>query len=273
MQNNKKKKKVMKPVYLPYLRGTVYSGVAVKRSVKVTGFMLMFVFIYVMLGGALSFENALLRVVANVLLLAAGGMVLYGEGANQGETDVGFAEIAQKRLDDGHNVPASEKDMCYHPLKGFLSAGLGALPFFVVCLVFSFIAQKQRFALGVLPSWVSAYESQTEVSQALAYYSEAVPMSLETILRVVVRLINFPYITMMDINNYDTMYLMDKLSPLLCLTLPLCYAIGYTRGPFMRALVHGNIRQNNRKRSKREKKARQQRRMQMEKKSNKKELI
>lgn len=273
MQNNKKKKKGMKPVYLPYLRGNIFSGAAVKRAVKIAGYMLMFMFINILLGGAMTFENVFLRVAANLVLLAVGAIVLYGEGVNQGETDVGFAEIAQKRLDEGHNVAASEHDLCYHPIKGFFSAAVGALPFFIICLVFSFIAQKQRFALGVLPSWVTAYESQTEVSQALAYYSEATAVSLETILRVVVRLINFPYVTMMDVNNYDTMYLIDKLSPLLCLTLPLCYAIGYTRGPLMRALVHGNIRQNNRKHNKREKRARQQRRMQMERKSEKKELI
>ena len=275
MQNqmNKKKKKGMKPVYLPYLRGNVCSRAAVTRGVKVMGFMVMFVFIYLLLGGAMTFDNTILRIAANAMLLALGGMVLYGEGANQGETDVGFGEIAQKRLDDGKNVPASEHDLCYHPLKGVFTALVGALPFFVVCVVFACIAQKQRFALGVLPSWVSSYESQSEISQALAFYSDMPGMSLEATLRVIVRLIIFPYVTMMDITSYDTMYLVDKLSPLLCLTLPACYALGYLRGPFLRALVHGNIRQNRRKHNKREKRARQERRMQMEKKNEKKELI
>lgn len=275
MQNNvkKKKNKGMKPVFLPYLRGNVYSKTAISRGIKIMGYMLMFVFIYLLLGGAMTFDNTILRVTANVMLLALGGIVLYGEGANQGETDVGFAEIAQKRLDEGKNVPKSEYNLCFHPLKGALTAAFAALPFFIVCAVFAVIAQKQHYTLGVLPSWVASYDSQSEVSQALAFYNEASPLTLETILRVVVRLINFPYVTMLGINSYDAMYLVDKLSPLLCLTLPACYAIGYLRGPMLRALVHGNIRQNRRKQNKREMRARKERRMQMEKKNAKKELI
>lgn len=272
-KNTNKKKKGMKPVYVPYLRGTVVSREAGMRSIKVLGFIVMFIFIYTMLGGALSFDNVYLRVLCNVLLLAAGGMVFYGEGAGHGETDVGFGEIAQKRLDEGKSVDEGDKKQCYHPLKGVYVAAMGVLPFFLICLVFSFIAKKQGFSLGVLPSWVSSYESQSEVAQALAYYHEIEPMTLEAILRILVRLINFPYVTMMGIDSYDMMYLVDKLSPLMCLTLPACYAVGYLRGPYLRALVHGNIRMNRRKHNKREQRARQERRQQMAKKNEKKELI
>jgi len=263
---NAKKNKGMKPVYKPYLRGNVFSRVAAKRAVKVLGFMVMFIFVYLMLGGALTFDNTFLRVAANLGLLLAGMMLLYNEGANQGETDVGFGEIAQKRLDEGKNVPKSEHDLCYHPLKGVCTAAVGALPFFVVCLVFSFVAQKQHFSLGILPSWVGSYESQGEVAEALAFYHETSGLSLESALRVVVRLLIFPYVTMMDINSYEAMYWVDKLSPVLCLTLPACYAVGYLRGPFLRALVHGNIRMSRRKHNRREQKARKERRLQMEKK-------
>jgi len=272
MQNQKKKKNAMKPVYKPYLRGNVVSRTAAKRAGKLLGYLLMVVFIYLMLGGALTFENTFLRVLANLGLLSIGGMVFYSEGANQGETDVGFAEIAQKRLDEGKNVPASEHDLCYNRLKGVFTAAMAALPFFLVALVFAVIAKKQSFALGVLPSWVTAYESQAEVAQSLAYYHEVTPMTLESILRVIVRLINFPYITMMGINSYDMMYLADKLSPLMALTMPVCYALGYQRGPLLRALVHGNIRVNRRKQSRREKRARMERRA-PQKKTEKKELI
>lgn len=272
-KNTNKKKKGMKPVYVPHLRGKIVSREAMLRSVKVLGFIVMFIFIYTMMGGALSFDNVYLRVLSNVALLSVGGIVFYGEGANHGETDVGFGEIAQKRLDEGKNVDEDDKKLCYHPLKGIFVAALGVLPFFLICLVFSFIAKKQGFSLGVLPSWVSSYESQSEVAQALAYYHEVNPMSLESILRVIVRLINFPYVTMLGIGSYEMMYLVDKLSPLLCLTLPACYAIGYLRGPYLRALVHGNIRMNRRKHNKREQRARQERRQQMAKKNEKKELI
>ena len=264
--NANKNKKSMKPVYKPYLKGNVVSKAAAKRAGKVLGFVFMFIFIYLMLGGALTFENNALRIAANAGLLLAGAMLLYNEGANQGETDVGFGEIAQKRLEEGKNVPASEYDLCFHPMKGVYTAALGALPIFLVCLVFSFVAQKQGYVLGVLPSWVSSYESQPEVAQALAYYSASSPMTLEDVLRVIVRMIIFPFVTMAGVNSNDAMYLVDKLSPILCLTMPAAYAVGYLRGPFLRALVHGNIRMSHRKHKRREQKARKERRMQMEKK-------
>ncbi|MBR5231213.1 MAG: hypothetical protein IKW00_03070 [Clostridia bacterium] len=264
--NAKKNKKGMKPVYMPYLRGNVASKAAAKRAGKTFGFMVMFVFIYLMLGGALTFDNTFLRVLLNLGLLLAGMMLLYNEGANQGETDVGFGEILQKRLDEGKNVPQSERDLCYHPMKGVFTAAIAAIPFFAVSTVFAFIAQKQGYVLGALPSWVSSYESQTEISQALAYYTVATPLTLEDILRVIVRVINFPFVTMVGVNSNDLMYLVDKLSPILCLVMPIAYAVGYLRGPFLRALVHGNIRVSRRKHNRREQKARKERRMQMEKK-------
>ena len=272
-KNTNKKKKGMKPVYMPHLRGRVVGREAGMRSLKVMGFIVMFIFIYTLLGGALSFDNAYLRVLCNVLMLVAGGVVFYGEGAGHGETDVGFGEIAQKRLDEGKKVDEEDRKQCYHPLKGLYVAALGVLPYFLICLVFAFVAKKQAFSLGVLPSWVSAYESQSEVAQALSYYWETTPLSLESVLRILVRLINFPYVTMMGVTNYDLLYLVDKISPLLCLTLPAFYAFGYSRGPHLRALVHGNIRMSRRKQAKREQRARAERRKQMEKKPEKKELI
>lgn len=268
-----KKKGNLKPIYKPYLRGNVASKAAAKHGLRIIGYTLVFVFIYLLAGSALTFENTFLRIVANAVLPIACGMVLYAEGSHQGETDVGFAEIAQERINDGRKVPESELDLCYNPLKGVFSVVIGALPLFIVCLVYAFLAEKEGFSLGVLPSWVNTYEHQGEVALGLSYYHETTPFALVDMLRVVVRLINFPYFTMAGVNNYGAMYLMDKLSPLLYLLVPSCYALGYLRGPYLRALVHGSIRVNRRKHNKREQRARQQRKMQMQKKTEKKELI
>ena len=69
----------------------------------------------------------------------------------------------------------------------------------------------------------------------------------------------FPYINIVGTDNYDTMLLMDRLSPVLVLITPLFYALGYLRGPSLRALVHGNIRLNKRRHNRKERKAREQR--------------
>ena len=275
MQNNAKnrKKVTLKPVYKPYLRGTVASKTAAKRGLRILGYSLVFIFIYLLAGSAMSFENTLLRIGANSILLLLGAAVIYADGSNQGETDVGFAEIAQERLNEGRNVPKSEYDLCYHPLKGLFTMAVGMLPVFIVCVVYAVLAEKQGYSLGVLPSWVSTYESQGEIANALAYYHEKAPFELVDALRIIVRLVNFPFVTMAGIDNYDAMFLVDKLAPVLCLVVPVSYVIGYLRGPYLRALVHGSIRLNRRKHNKREKRVREQRKLQMQKKNDKKELI
>lgn len=277
MQNNTKntnrKKASLKPVYKPYLRGNIASKAAAKRGGRIFIYTLVFVFIYLLAGSALSFDNTLLRYAANGVLVAVGAMVLYAEGAQHGETDVGFAEIAQERLDEGHNVPQSEYDLCYHPLKGAFTLLVGVLPLFLVCAVYAVLAKRQSYSLGVLPSWVSTYESQAEIAQGFAYYHEKHAFALVDALRIVVRLLNFPYVTMAGVENYDAVYVTDKLAPLLYLIVPAFYFVGYLRGPYLRALVHGSIRMSRRKHNKREKRVREQRRMQMQKKNEKKELI
>lgn len=272
-KNNKKnanqKKNELKPVYKPYLRGTAFSKIAAKRGLHVLGYLLIFALLYVIVGAALHFDSLALRIALNAALLLGCGGVLYNEGARQGENDVAFAEIVHKRLEDGKNVPDSEKDMCYHPMKGFITALVGAAPMLVIALLFAVVATRQTYALGALPSWVAAYDGISEVSDALAYYNETIGMRLEDVLRIVVRVLVFPFVNMAGADNYDALYLLDKLSPLLCLVVPVFYGLGYLRGPHLRALIHGNIRMNRRRHNKNERKAREQR----ARKPEKKELI
>lgn len=268
-KSNTNKKNEMKPVFKPYLRGKALCRTDAKRSLRVFGFTLIFVFLFVLVGTALSFDNDFWRIVLNAGLLLACAGILMNEGARQGETDTAFAEIALRRKNDGKNVPESEKELCFHPLKGFVTMFIGALPLVVVAVVFAVVAQKQAYSLGTLPSWVAAYNSVPEIGEALAYYSETAVMQLEDILRIAVRLILFPYVNMTGADNYHALYLVDKLSPILCLILPSFYGVGYLRGPYLRALVHGNIRMNRRRHNKNERKAREQR----VRKPEKKELI
>ena len=159
-------------------------------------------------------------------------------------------------------VPTSDlltSTPCFHSLKGFFTAAVGVAPFFLIALVFALLATRQTFQLSTLPSWVSAYDSQPEISQALAYYNNPDPTAVEDVLRFIVRMLLFPYINIVGTDNYDTMLLMDRLSPVLVLIAPLFYALGYLRGPSLRALVHGNIRLNKRRHNRKERKAREQR--------------
>ena len=269
-ENKNKSKNVPTPVYKPYLRGNMFSGLAVKRGLRVLLVMALFAFFGVLASGIFSFESMVLRVLLNGVVLFLGGVIMYNDGCRFGEGDVAFGEIALKRQNEGKEVSQQDRNICYHPGKGFISALIGAAPFLLIAIVYALIAKRQTYTLGALPNWVQSFESQDEIGQALAYYHESLGVSARDVLRVVVRLVLFPYMNMFGAGNYDTLYLLDRLSPLLVLIVPLFYGIGYLRGPYLRALVHGNIRLARRRQNRNERKVREQRRA---KTPQKKELI
>ena len=269
-KNAKNSKNQLKPIYKPYLRGNVVSRIAAKRGWRVFGYILMFTFLCFIVGNMLPGNSRVLRVGLNAILVAASCALMMAEGSRQGEADVAFAEIAQNRLDSGKPVPDSEKDTCFHPLKGFFTAAVGVAVIFLLALVFSLIAHPQSYQLSALPGWVSAYTNQAEISGGLAYYEEHAAMTLEDILRMVMRILMFPYVNMVDSSDHHALYIVDKLMPLLCLIVPAFYGVGYLRGPHLRALVHGNIRANRRRYNRKQRKAREQRASRAEQK---KELV
>ena len=265
-----KSKNTAKPVYKPYLRGTVVSRLAAKRSLHIMLLMALLAFFGALISGVLSLENTALRFIMNAFIVAMGASLLYNNGARQGENDVAFGEIALKHQNEGTEVTAKEKDACYHPCKGFFTALVGAAPFLLIAIVYALIAEKQTYTLGVLPNWVQSYETWDDIGPALAYYHETASATLGDWLRVIVRLMLFPFMNMFGGSDYSKLYVLDRISPLLTLILPTFYGLGYLRGPYLRALVHGNIRLARRRQNRDQRKAREQR---AKKTPQKKELI
>ncbi len=269
-KNNAKKKNALKPIYKPYLTGKAFSSLALKRGLKVLGLLLVFAFFGILASGVFSFENPIPRILLNGALLFFGCMVMFNEGSRIGENDVSYAEIALKRQNEGLAVTDTDRQICYHRLKGFVSALAGAAPLLLITVIYALTVQRQTMSLGALPSWVQGYENQDEIGQALAFYHESSAAGFTDFLRLAVRLVLFPYMNMIGAGNFDRLYLLDRLSPLLVLIIPLCYGVGYLRGTYLRALVHGNIRMARRRHKRSERKAREQR---VRKQPQKKELI
>ena len=268
MQQKSTAKKVKKSsqkielVKKPYLKGSVFSPRIIKTGLKLLAYELLFVFLNLLLGSALSFEGSLfLRIATNALLVAACAAIVYMDGARAGDADVAFAEIAYGRKESGKEIASSDLDRCYHPGKGFATVAVGTSIIFIIAAVYALIAEKQVYTLQALPSWVSAFSSQQEIALPLQYYSTPYSMQLVDVLRIIIRACIYPFVNMAGIRNKDALLLIDRLSPLLILIPHLFYAIGYLQGPRSRAMVHGSIASNTRKkqrRDKRERKARQE---------------
>ncbi len=266
MQNTKKPaKKQKKLIYQPYLKGNSFSGLVVKRSLRIVMYQLIFTVFNLLVGTAVNFDSMFLRLVFNLLLVAVCGMMIYVDGTNAGTADVALGEICYQRKESGKNIDKTDMDGCYHPLKGWLTALVGAAPLFLVTLVYAVLAQKQVYTLQSLPSWVQSFSGNSEISNALQYYTSP-SMGFVEIMRVIARFLTMPYYSIIGGDNANLTLLFDRLSPLLVSLPALAYPIGYFQGPRLRAQLHGAIASSNRKavnKKKKEIKARQEKKNQI----------
>lgn len=253
-KNTRKKKQAL--VYKPYLKGKGYGQRAMRKGLKIAGFQLVFAFLYLFMGQALMTGNLPVRILINLGILAVFASLLYYDGMKSGQDDVAFGEIALSRKDQGHELSAADLARCYAPGQGIMIVLCGILPFFIACLVFAVLAEPQSYVLGSLPSWLQAYNGRTELNLALSYYNDRAGIQTIDALRMLVRLLLFPYINMVGVDQTLALFWVERLSPILILLVPMSYAIGYTQGPRLRAMIHGGIASNQRKALKRAQKKR-----------------
>lgn len=254
-QTQAKKNKNKRPlVFKPYEKGNSFDGAALKRALRLMAYFLMFAFLYLVVGSALQFGNTFLRVLMNVLMVLVCGAIVYMDGARLGEAEVAFGEIAYTRVQSGKTLEQKDKERCFHPLKGMLIALAAAVPIVILTLPHALTAVKQTYTLQALPNWVSGYSNQGEIMAPLQYYNKQVSLSVLDILRMVTRVLIFPFANIATVDNPDALLLADRLSPLLA-CLPLAgFPLGYMTGPRARAMVHGDISSNNKKANRRRKK-------------------
>ena len=247
-KTNQKKKRQIKPIKKPYLRGNAVSAAAAKRGAKLMVYPLLFIVINLFVGSLFSFEGSVfLRVVMNMLLVFFTMAILFVSGQNAGYGDVTFAEIQYNHEQEGKPVTKQDRDRCYHPLKGVFCALIGVLPALLLAVVYALTVQRQSYALQTLPAWVSSYSMQEEFYLPLSYYQVAAPFNIGSVLTIVMRLMIFPWINLAGARNPDGILLVCRLSPLFVLLPFAGYIIGYLRGRYARAMVHGNIAAADRK--------------------------
>ena len=252
----KKAKKNKRPlVFKPYTKGNVFDSAALKRSLRVMAYFFMFAFLYLIVGSALQFDSVFLRVLMNLMMVLVCAAVVYTDGARLGDSEVAFGEIAYTRQQTGKEVGEKDIMRCYHPLKGVMIALVAAIPVLLLTLPHAVTAEKQVYALQRLPKWVSGFSNQAEVMAPLRFYSREVQVTVLDILRIVSRVLIFPFANIATVDNTDALLVMDRLSPLLaCLPL-IGFPLGYLTGPRSRAMVHGDISSSNKRVQRKKKKA------------------
>lgn len=259
MQQKKKTKKPIKPVKKPFLRGAAYDKSCVKSTLMFLVSLLLMAVANLMLGTLVAWDIPWLNILFNCMLLLVTYALFYQGGAAKGTVAVNQGEIMYQRRESGREPNKADLAACFHPLKGFLLALLGSLPVLVCALLLAAVAQRQMTGLGALPNWIGTLQRRAEVGEALAFYNQVTPMTMEDGLRILIRMLLMPWVNMVGVSNRDGLLLLEKLSVLPLLLPALSYGLGYLQGVSVRTRVHTDIAMGKRKRAKKERKQRQAR--------------
>lgn len=255
----KKTKKKPKIVKKPFLRGSPVDGDTAKSALSFFGGTLLMLLAYLLLCSMMLWDSLFLRIVTNGAVMAAVFALFHLSGMTKGATAVNTGEIMYQREAEGKPVDAGDRRSCYHAAKGFVTGLLGSLPMLLCALVLACIAQQQFYGLSALPSWLEPYTRRTDVGNALAYYQVVDPMTLESVLRLIIRAMMMPLVSIVGTANSANLLVLERISPLVSLLPALSYGIGYTRGVQARTQVHSSIAAANRKYKRKEKKKQQRR--------------
>ena len=268
MDTKKNPKKKMKIVKKPYVKGSIVDASTVKDALRFFGGTVIMMLAFLLLSSMMIWDNLTLRIITNGVVLVLAWLLFYASGVSKGAVAVNSGEILYQRQQEGKALDNADVRASFHTLKGFVTGIIGDLPCLACAIVLALIAQRQMYSAASLPSWLESYTRRSEIGDALAYYSVSHGMSLESILRVIVRTMIMPLVSIVGTESSANLLTLEHLAPLAVLMPALFYGVGYTQGVNARAQVHSSIAAANKKHRKQEKKKQQQRRVQEPKQLN-----
>lgn len=211
-----------------------------KMAGKVLSYIAIYAFLSLVLS-AVTGGGTIWGMALNIVLLVCFFLLELMEGGTRGERDVTMSRTVEGRLREKNVQP--EKDelaRCYGPRKAFIAFGLAVSGFFLCAVVVALAAKPYTYTLQDLPSWLSAYTGRDDVGGALEYYTVTGGASVVDYLRILVRACILPFVNLFP-DVQAASYLIDRLSPLFILILPISYPLGYLMGPM---LYDKRIREN-----------------------------
>ena len=255
MADQKNKEKVKKP----FLKGSPTDENTVKQAFKFFGLLVIVAFMCFIVCSMTSFKSPVLRIGINLLIIILILTVFYNRGLQHGTEAVARGEILYQHVEKGQEVTTSEKRIPFHPLKGFINGLSGSAVFILLALILAFTAKIQQTGAGTLPSWTESYMRREAIGAALISYTHSDPLTLTDIIRIVIRMIIMPFVSMAGAENKTALLWIERMSPVILMMPAFVYGIGYLRGPSARETIHSEIAENRKKRIAREKRARKAR--------------
>ncbi len=249
----------------PFLRGKPADSRTLRTAAGIFGALLLTCFLNLILTGtAATLKAVWLRVGFCLLQEGAYCALFFYSGQSRGAGDVALGETMLARRESGRPGTPAEEARCWHPTKGFVQAFLGTVPFLILTIVYAFLAERQRMTPGALPSWVSGMSSRPDVTEPLTVYTIAEPAKLGDYLRVGVRMLIMPFVTVVGAQNFDPMLTLERLAPVLSLLPAASYGTGYILGVGARRRVHENIAEGQKRLQKKQRREKRQKQRERE---------
>ena len=207
-------------------------GAAIPAMARRLALMLLAALILgMLLAGLAAIDIAWLRVLLSAAILLAILMLFFTEGVGQGAKDAQESRRARRALKAGQPLSPQDRAACFHPLKPILAALIVfALPLVLAAFV-SLTAKPYQHTLQDLPTWLTQlYASREDITAPLAAYQEAAAPEARTWIRMVVRIVEMPFVGFFMDPERQAEWL-DRLSFLFVLLYPIAYIAGYFVGP------------------------------------------
>ena len=248
-----------KEVRKPFLTGSVTDERTIRNCLKFFGTILIVFFVAFIACASATFDNRILRVFLNSAVIILVLIILFNNGSRWGTDDVARGEILYQKKEKGSYFADSERRLCFHPMKGYLTGLIGTIPILIPAILLAVNTSVQMTESGMLPSWMQAYVKRSDIGNALINYTQPEGMQIIDYLRTIVRISILPFVNIVGSSDKNGLVILERLSPLILILPAAAYGTGYLSGRSIRTQIHTAISENNRKRIRREQKKRKAR--------------
>ena len=180
----------------PFLTGAPTDENTFRQAAKFSGTLILVAFMSFIICSMTSFNISVLRIGINLVIETLILYIFFSKGVNLGTDAVVRGEILYQHIHKDPEISENEKKIPFHKAKGFITGILGSVIFIVIALILALTAKKQMTGAGTLPSWMDAYMRRSEISGALISYTQGASVTVTDILRILVRLMIMPFISM-----------------------------------------------------------------------------
>ena len=235
-RNSKTRRDPVQEVKKPFLNGDAVDENTVKNSLAFFGVMILVFIVSLIACASTAAAGSILRLLIN-------GPV---------SQHLRIHSFSVDKLKD----QKSERKICFHHLKGYITGIIGTLPFLIAAVYLAVLTKPQMTGAGTLPSWMQSYAQRSDIGSALINYTQPEGMTLLDYVRTLIRICIIPFVNIIGSSNQQGMAVVERLSPLILLLPAAAYGTGYIQGKRIRSKIHTAIKENNKKRIRIEKKKR-----------------